>query len=258
MSQSVKRHGTAGRAGAAVETRMSKRSAFDQGETMSVPHVLFILTNTAEIGPHHRATGYFFAEVAHPFEVLDGAGVAVDFASPKGGPIPEDAYDETDPADRAFKESKAYRRMNRSRKLSELDANDYDAIFFPGGLGPMGDIATDADVKRTVARAWNTGKIVAAVCHGPVALVGVTLEDGSPLVRGRKLTSFSNAEEENYAKADVPFSLEGALRESGAVYTAADPWQEHVVLDGRLMTGQNPASAAALARAIVPALKKAT
>src|SRR5262245_43657937 len=140
---------------------------------MTVPHVLFILTNTAKIGPHNRATGYFFAEAAHPFEVFDGAGVAIDFTSPKGGAIPEDAYDDKDPADVAFKHSQAYRRMNRSRLLSEVDANDYDAIFIPGGLGPMADLATDPDVKRAVARAWNTGKLVAAVCHGPVALHGV-------------------------------------------------------------------------------------
>lgn len=221
---------------------------------MSIPYVLFVMTNTTKIGPHNRPTGVFFAEVAHPFEVFDGAGVAIDFVSPKGGAIPEDAYDDKDPADRAFKGSKAYRRMNESRKLSEVDATSYDAIFFPGGLGPMVDIATDADVKRAVTRAWNAGRIVAAVCHGPVALHGVKLEDGSPLVRGRRLTSFSNAEEENYAKDDVPFSLENALRDAGAIYTSTDPWQPHVITDGRLMTGQNPASAGPLARAIVPAL----
>jgi putative intracellular protease/amidase len=223
---------------------------------MSVPHILFVLTNTATLGPRKRATGYFFAEVAHPFEVFDGAGVAIDFVSPKGGAIPEDAYDEKDSADRAFKQSLAYRRMNRSRKLSEVDASDYDAIFFPGGLGPMGDIATDADVKRAVSRAWGAGRLVAAVCHGPVALHGVALEDGSSLIRGRKLTSFSNAEEENYAKADVPFSLEDALRGEGASYSAAAPWQPHVIVDGRLMTGQNPASAGPLAREVMSALRK--
>lgn len=222
---------------------------------MSVPHVLCVLTNAATIGPHRRATGYFFAEVAHPFEVFDGAGVAVDFASPKGGAISEDAYDEQDPAQRAFKQSAAYRRLNRSRKLSEVDAGDYDAIFFPGGLGPMVDIAQDPDVKQAVARAWSRGKLVCAVCHGPVALLGVAAEDGKPLVRGRRLTSFSDAEEENYAKPDVPFMLESALREAGALHESSDPWQPHVVVDGRLMTGQNPASAGPLARAILPVLR---
>lgn len=227
----------------------------DHARLMTVQHVLFILTNAAEIGPHHRATGFFFPEVAHPFEVLDAAGIAVEFASPLGGAPPEDGYDEKDPAQRAFRESAAIRRMSRSRKLSEVDVLDYDAIFFPGGLGPMVDIADDPDVKRAVLRAWNGGKIVAAVCHGPAAFLGVTLDDGTPLVRGRRLTSFSNAEEAGYARADVPFMLEDALRTEGALHDSADPWQAKVVVDGRLLTGQNPASGGPLARAIVASLQ---
>jgi putative intracellular protease/amidase len=223
---------------------------------MSVPHVLFILTNTAKIGPHNRATGFFFPEVAHPFEVFDNAGVALEYASPLGGTPPQDGYDEKDPAQRAFRHSKAIRRLNRSRKLSEVDVLDYDAIFFPGGLGPMVDIAKDADVKRAVLRAWNAGKIVAAVCHGPAAFLGVTLDDGTPLVRGRRLTSFSNAEEDGYAIADVPFKLEDALRAEGAQHDSAAPWQAKVVVDGRLMTGQNPASGGPLAQAMVAVLRK--
>ena len=224
---------------------------------MSVKHVLFILTNAAEIGPNKRPTGYFFPEVAHPFEVFDAAGIAVEYASPLGGNPPSDGYDESDPAQRAFRDSQAIRRMAHSRKLSEVDVLDYDAIFFPGGLGPMVDIATDPDVKRAVLRAWNGGRIVAAVCHGPAALLGVTLADGSPLVRGRRLTSFSNAEEDGYARADVPFLLEDALRAEGGEFSAVDPWQPKVVVDGRLMTGQNPASGGPLAEAIVGAFAEA-
>lgn len=222
---------------------------------MTVRHVLFVLTNAAEIGPNHRQTGYFFPEVAHPYAVFDEAGVAVEYASPLGGEPPFDGYDAKDPAQKAFRESMAIRRMAHSRKLSEVDVLDYDAIFFPGGLGPMVDIAKDPDVKRAVIRAWNGGKIVSAVCHGPAAFLGVTLDDGTPLVKGRKLTAFSNAEEEGYAKADVPFELESALRAEGAVFSATDPWQEKIVVDGRLMTGQNPASGHALAKAIVAAFE---
>lgn len=223
---------------------------------MNTKHVLFILTNAAEIGPNHRATGYFFPEVAHPYAVFDQAGVAVEYASPLGGAIPEDGYDAADPAQLAFRNSAALRRLNHSRKLSEVDVRDYDAIFFLGGLGPMVDIAQDPDVKQAVLRAWEAGKIVAAVCHGPAAFLGVQLADGTPLVRGRKLTSFSNDEEAGYAQADVPFNLETALRAEGADYAAADVWQENVVVDGRLMTGQNPASGAALAKQIVKALQE--
>jgi len=144
---------------------------------MATKNVLFILTNAAEIGPQNRKTGFFFPEVAHPFEVLDNAGIAVEFASPNGGAIPEDGYDSKDHAQLSFKESAAYRRMNRSRKLAEIDAADYDAIFVPGGLGPMVDITNDANVKRAVARAWNAGKLVTAVCHGPAALLGRSVEE---------------------------------------------------------------------------------
>jgi len=222
---------------------------------MSIKTVLFILTNTAHIGPNNRSTGYFFPEVAHPYEVFAKAGVAVEYASPLGGTPPEDGYDESDPSQLAFRNSLAIRRMARSRKLSEVDVLDYDAIFFPGGLGPMVDIATDPEVKRAVERAWNAGKLVAAVCHGPAAFLGATLQDGTPLVRGRRVTGFSNDEEAGYAQADVPFNLEDALRAEGAEYSAAAVWQENIVVDGRLLTGQNPASGGALAKAMVDALR---
>lgn len=222
---------------------------------MSIKHVLFVLTNTAEIGPNRRSTGYFFPEVAHPYEVFANAGVAVEYASLLGGTPPEDGYDENDPAQLAFRNSAAIRRMSRSRKLSEVDVLDYDAVFFPGGLGPMVDIANNPEIQRVVERAWNGGKIVAAVCHGPAALLGAKLEDGTPLVQGRKLTGFSNDEESGYAQDDVPFLLETALRTEGAQYQSADVWQEYVVVDGRLMTGQNPASGGALAKVIVEALR---
>ncbi|WP_084583501.1 type 1 glutamine amidotransferase domain-containing protein [Sphingomonas azotifigens] len=221
-------------------------------------HVLFIVTNAAEIGPNHRKTGFFFAEVAHPFDVLDKAGVAVEFASPAGGWTPFDAYDESDPAQKAFFESKAFRRLNRSRKLSEIDAADYDAILVPGGLGPMVDIQRNADVQRAVVRAWTTGKIVTAVCHGPCSLLGVDIGDGKPFVEGKQVTGFSRTEELDYAAADVPYELEDALRAEGAQYSSAGNWEAHVVVDGRLITGQNPASAAPLAKELLAALEKTT
>jgi putative intracellular protease/amidase len=223
---------------------------------MTVQHVLFIATNAAEIGPRKRRTGFFFAEIAHPYEVLDKAGIAIEFATPKGGVSPYDAYDENDPAQRAFMESKSFKRLSRSRKLSEVDAADYDAILIPGGLGPMVDIQHNLDVQRAVLRAWNTGKLVASVCHGPCGFLGVKLEDGTAFVRGRRMTSFSKAEEFNYAREDVPFELEDALRAEGADYSSAADWQPHVVVDGRLITGQNPASAGPMAKELVAALKK--
>jgi len=220
-------------------------------------HVLFIVTNASVIGPHNRKTGFFFAEVAHPFGVLDQAGIAVEFASPAGGWTPYDAYDEKDPAQKAFMDSKAFRRLNHSRKLSEVDAADYDAILMPGGLGPMVDIARNADVQKAVVRAWSTGKIVSAVCHGPCSLLGVDLGDGAPFVRGKKLTGFSKKEEFDYARDDVAYELEDALRAEGAEYSSVANWQPHVVVDGRLITGQNPASAEGVGKALLAALAAA-
>ena len=222
---------------------------------MTVQHVLFVVTNTSEIGPYKRPTGFFFTEIAHPFEVFDKAGIAVEYATPLGGKPHEDSYDDKDRAQRAFRESLSYRRLARSRKLSEVDVLDYDALFIPGGLGPMVDIARNPETQRVVARAWDAGMLVGAVCHGPCAFLGVRLKDGSALLKGRRLTSFSNAEEEGYASKDVPFSLEDALVEEGARYESTQVWQPKVVVDGRLMTGQNPASAGPLAQAIVGALR---
>ena len=150
--------------------------------------------------------------------MLDTAGIAVEFASIAGGWAPYDAYDEKDQAQKAFFESKAFRRLNRSRKLSEVDAADYDAILIPGGLGPMVDLARNAEVQKAVVRSWSTGKFVTAVCHGPCSLLGVDLGDGVPFVRGKKLTAFSKKEEYDYARDDVPFELEDALRAEGAEY----------------------------------------
>jgi putative intracellular protease/amidase len=224
---------------------------------VSVPYVLFVATNAAVIGPNNRATGFFFPEIAHPFTVLDRAGVAVEFASLLGGKPPEDSFDADDVEQADFRESKAYRRLSRSRKLSEVDVLDYDAVFFPGGLGPMVDIARNPEVQSTVIRAWNAGMIVSAVCHGPSAFLGVTLDDGSPLIRGRKLTAFSDAEEDGYADKDVPFDLEAALRDEGALYESTDPWHPKLVVDGRLITGQNPQSAMLVGQALVDALRQA-
>lgn len=137
-----------------------------------------------------------------------------------------------------------------------MDAADYDAILIPGGLGPMVDIARNAEVQKAVVRAWSTSKIVSAVCHGPCSLLGVDLGDGTPFVRGKKLTSFSTKEEFDYAREDVPYELEDALRAEGAEYSSVANWQPHVVVDGRLITGQNPASAGQVGKELVTALKR--
>ena len=220
---------------------------------MAVPYVLFVATNAAVIGPNKRHTGSFSPR--SPILSKSWTGRASQSNGRLGGKPPEDGYEARTRYNR-LPESKAYRRLSRSRKLSEVDVLDYDAVFFPGGLGPMVDITGNPEVQAVVIRAWNAGRIVSAVCHGPSAFLGVTLEDGSPLVRGRKLTSFSTAEEDGYARDDVPFDLESALREEGALFESTDPWQPKLVVDGRLITGQNPQSGAVVGEALVDALKR--
>lgn len=221
---------------------------------MSVRYVLFVSTSAAVIGPRARRTGFFFPEIAHTYEALDAAGIAVEFASIAGGKPPEDGFDADDAGQTEFLASTAYRRLSRSRPLTEVDVLDYDAVFIPGGLGPMVDVTGNPVVQDTVIRAWNAGMIVSAVCHGPSAFLGVTLDDGTPLVSGRRLTAFSTAEENGYADQDVPFDLETALRAEGGLFESTDPWQPKLVVDGRLITGQNPASGGLVGEAVAEAL----
>lgn len=222
--------------------------------TPATSKILFIVTSAARIGPHGRSTGYEFSEVAHPYLVFASDGHLVEFASPAGGLPPEDGYDPEDTASRIFRGGHGFRALAESTSLDDVDPRLYDAIFFPGGLGPMVDLAADRRAKEIVASAYDLGRIVGAVCHGPVALLGIKLTDGSELLGGRRVTGFSTAEEEGYSIDDVPFLLEDALGAAGAHYSAADPFAEHVVRDGRLITGQNPASAVGVAQAVLDAI----
>lgn len=221
---------------------------------MSTPHILFIVSSATVIGPNNRQTGYYFPEVAHPWAVLEGAGVAVDFVTVSGGNPNPDGYDESDKTQADFSVSKAFERLAQSRPLGEVEVTAWDAIFVPGGLGPMVDMYQNPTVSKAIARAWDNELVVGAVCHGPVALLNVRLADGTLLAEGRELTGFSSGEEEDYAKDDVPFMLETALRQQGARYSKGDDWSSHVAVDGRLVTGQNPSSAEAVGESILELL----
>jgi len=223
--------------------------------TPKMKYVLFIVTNAAKIGPKHRKTGYFFPEVAHPYHEFIKQGYTVDFATLKGGTPPYDAYDANDPLMKEFYEGKGFARLNNSRKLSEVDASAYDAVFIPGGLGPMVDIARDPLVKKTVAEVYERGQVLGAVCHGPAAFLDAKLSNGKYLVDGKKISAFTEEEERGYAVADVPFILEKALRDQGARFEEAKPWQSFSVVDGLLVTGQNPASASAVALDMIKLLE---
>lgn len=216
--------------------------------------ILFVVTNVATIGTAGAATGYEFSEVADAYEVLRARDFQIDFASPNGGHAPESGYDESQAYSRQFRNREAFGRLERTLPLADIRPEDYSALYFPGGLGPMTDLADNAVLADIILSFFNARKVIAAVCHGTVALLHVRLPDGQYLVRGRRLTSFTRAEEvlkEHTLGAVIPFYLDEALRAQGANFRAALPFTSHVVTDGQILTGQNPASTVALAEAII-------
>ena len=216
--------------------------------------VLFIVTSASLIGTRERPTGYEFSEVAHPYAALRERGIGIHFASPLGGIVPEDGYDHTDSISKSFREGDGFIALNQSVRIADVDVSRYGAVFFPGGLGPMVDLAHDPKTKELIQKAVAQDKIVAAVCHGPVALLDVRLSNGSKLLKGRRVTSFTRSEEVGHSLDDIPFLLDDALRSEGAVHASVAPFLPHVEIDGKLITGQNPASARAVGQAIADAM----
>lgn len=218
--------------------------------------VLMVLTSHDKLGDTGRTTGFYLSEVAHPHKVFAEAGFQIDFVSPHGGEAPMDGVDREDPINAAFLDDPALLGKTRSTlRPSEVDAVGYDAIFFAGGHGTMWDLPGNRELQSLTARVYEQGGVVAAVCHGPAGLVDVRLSDGRYLVDGHEVTGFTNEEEAAVELTDVmPFLLESKLRERGARFTGAPKFTSNVVVSGRLVTGQNPASAAGVAQAAVKLL----
>jgi putative intracellular protease/amidase len=217
---------------------------------------LFVTTSHHEMAGH--PTGVWLEEYAVPFVALRAAGHAIVVASPRGGPMPIDPRSAAN-AGQAADWHEAIAAAESSRPLAGLEAAEFAAVFLPGGHGPMFDLPDDPDLQRLLTAFHSAGKIIGAVCHGPAGLVNARRADGSYLVSGQRLTAYTWAEEVQ-AKLDqtVPFILENVLRERGAFFENAAPRQEHVVRDGRLVTGQNPFSSAAVAEAFAAALAETT
>lgn len=215
-------------------------------------HILMVVTNHDRIDSSHQ-TGLWFEEFAVPYQSFRKAGYAVTIASPKGGHAPLDPRSAPHP-NQAEMYAESLQALQNTRPLSSVKVEDCDAIFFPGGHGTMFDMPAEA-VGRVVGQFADAGKVVGAVCHGPAALVTATRSNGVPVVKGHKVTGFTN-EEERAAQLDqlMPFLLESRLRELGAEYIPAPMWSSHVVVDGKLITGQNPQSSAATAQAVIDAL----
>lgn len=220
------------------------------------PKVLIIVSNANAIGPKHRRTGTFLPEVAHPYAEFTKAGLQIDFASLSGDTPYLDALNlADDPDNLKFLTGEGWAQMQKAAKLSDVDVSAYDALFVPGGLAPMVDMPEAPELKKVIAETYERGGIVGAVCHGPVSLLNVKLSNGTYLVNGKNIASFTTAEEDNYARPDVPFDLQTALTQQGAIFHAAAPWSANSIADGNIVTGQNPASAKGVGEKMVALLQ---
>jgi len=211
-----------------------------------------VLTSHASKGDGGEPTGFYLGEVTHPLAVLEAAGFKIEFASIQGGEPPVDGLDLNDATNARYWNNSSFRAaIANTQRLDALDASKYDAIFFAGGHGAMWDFPTSPAVHSMTRDLFEAGGAVAAVCHGPAALVNVTLSDGSYLVAGKHLSAFTD-DEERAVKLDkiVPFLLASTLSARGAHHYGAADWTAKVMVDGRLITGQNPQSATGVGEAL--------
>lgn len=220
--------------------------------------ILFVVTSHDKKGSTGENTGYYLGEVSHPWEVLHKAGYEIDFVSPKGGTPPVDGFDLKDPVNKEFWENKKYRnKIDHSLKPSQVNPKDYSTIFYAGGHGAMWDLADNTELSVIASKIYENGGIVAGVCHGPAGLVNIKLSNGKYLVDGKNINAFTNEEESAVKLTDiVPFLLEDKLIERGAKFEKSGLWQNHVVTDQRVITGQNPQSAKSVGEAILKVLNK--
>ncbi|CTQ73170.1 type 1 glutamine amidotransferase domain-containing protein [Roseibium alexandrii] len=222
--------------------------------------VLIVLTSHEDLGDTGQKTGFWVEEFAAPYYVFKDAGASITLASPKGGQPPIDPKS-SDPsaateATRRFDaDPETQQILANTLKLDDVNAADYDAIFYPGGHGPLWDLTNDTTSIGLIETFFNSGKPVGAVCHAPAVLLNAKTPDGAPLVKGRKVAGFTNDEEEAVGLTNVvPFLLEDELKAKGGVYESVASWSSFAVEDGNLITGQNPASSEAVAEKILAKL----
>ena len=225
--------------------------------------ILMVLTSHADLGKTGEKTGFWLEEFAAPYYVFRDAGAEVVIASPHGGQPPldpkSDADDAQTPATRRFRaDPEATAALASTHRLSDVVSDDFDAVFYPGGHGPLWDLAEDLDSIGLIESTYAAGKPVAAVCHAPAVFRHTRGPDGLPLVKGKSVTGFTNTEEAAVGLTDVvPFLVEDMLRKNGGEYSKQDDWQPYAITDGHLVTGQNPASSEQAARAVLALLEQA-
>jgi len=228
--------------------------------TESILKVLIVVTSHNQMGNTGKLTGYYLPEVSHPALALKKQGLDFDILSPKGGeaPMDETSRDLTDPQNKEFLSNPVFvKKLKNTLKPSQVNPSDYSAILYAGGHGTMWDFRDNNELSTLASRIYERGGIIAAVCHGPAALLNIKLSNSEYLIKGKKLTGFSNAEEEAAGLTKVmPFLLETELKARGGIYTNTSVWKKNVIVDGRLVTGQNPASAESVGVEIAKLLKK--
>ncbi|MGP3921459.1 type 1 glutamine amidotransferase domain-containing protein [Nonomuraea sp. 10N515B] len=219
--------------------------------------VLIVLTSHDKLGDTGRKTGFWLEELAAPYYRFKEAGWQIVLASPQGGRPPLDPKSnepsfQTDQTRRFEADPEATAALADTVRLDSVSADDFDTVFYPGGHGPLWDLAEDTDSARLIETMLRSGKPLALVCHAPGVLRHTVNEDGTPLVRGKQVTGFANSEEEAVQLTKVvPFLVEDELKDLGGLYSKAGDWEPHVVQDGLLITGQNPASSAPAADALI-------
>lgn len=222
--------------------------------------ILMVLTSHDRLGDTGKPTGFWLEEFAAPYYVFHDAGLEVTLASPKGGQPPLDPKSnepdaQTDATRRFYADDAAQNALANTLRLDTLKANDFDAVFYPGGHGPLWDLALDDHSIKLIEDFWASGKPVAAVCHAPGVLRQVKTPDGVPLVKGKRVTGFTNSEEEGVGLTNiVPFLVEDELIKAGGLFERTDDWGEYAVVDGHLVTGQNPASSTVAAEELLKLL----
>ncbi|MFA4938480.1 type 1 glutamine amidotransferase domain-containing protein [Brevundimonas sp.] len=224
-------------------------------------NILLVLTSHDQLGDTGKKTGFWLEELAAPYYALKDAGAQVVLASPKGGQPPldpksDDADAQTDDTRRFKADAEAQSLLASTVVLSSVKADDFDAVFYPGGHGPLWDLANDADSIALIEAFTKADKPTGFVCHAPGVLKSVNGADGKPLVNGRKVTGFTNSEEDAVGLTDVvPFLVENVLIANGGDYSKGPDWGSYVLTDGKLVTGQNPGSSREAAEALLGLLK---
>lgn len=224
--------------------------------------ILMVLTSHDQLGETGKKTGFWLEEFASPYYVFKDAKAEVTLASPNGGQPPLDPKsDEPDFQTEATKRFKgdvdAQAALANTLRLSDISSENYDAVFYPGGHGPLWDLAEDRSSIALIESMYASGKPVAAVCHASAVLNHAKTSDGIPLVEGRSVTGFSNTEEDAVQLSEiVPFLVEDELKARGANYSKADDWHPYAITDGNLITGQNPASSDLVAKVVLEKIKQ--